>query len=311
MLAVPPESFFFNTFSPLLPLYGDLEHTENFLRLVDDVLSTPKISDWSPTPTREQVFERVEEHSLGGLFLALMETWSESQGKVYWGEKTPHHVFHWSEISKVVPDIPLVHIVRDGRDVALGLVQARFGPKSVYTAGQRWTCWMEAIENIRSQVPDERFYQMSYEGLLTEPEATVSGICEFLGVPFERTMLDFHQDRSRYSGYETEHANLNKPLLADKVGGWRKTMKASDVELFESIASESLRRYGYPLESVPVERGSLARTYYQWLHHPPRKARALLRNRPGQREEFQLLKLRVRLLLRYWLSRASLNPSSR
>lgn len=301
-LAVPPESFFFNTFVPLRKFYGDLERDENFARLIDDVLSTPKVAGWSPTPTREQILERVSERSMGSVFLALLDTWAESQGKTYWGEKTPHHVFYWPEISEALPDVPLVHIVRDGRDVALGLVKARFGPKSVYTAGRRWARWMDAIEEIRARVPSGRLYQISYEGLLTEPERTVGGICEFLGVPFEKAMLDFHEDRSPYSGYAAEHANLNKPLLADKVGAWHQTMKRSDVTLFESIASEQLRRYGYPVEGVPAEPASWKRAYYKWLHHPPRKAVALLRNRPGQREEFQLFKLRVRLLVRYWLS---------
>ena len=97
-LAVPPESFFFNTFVPLRKFYGDLERDENFARLIDDVLSTPKVSGWSPTPTREQILERVAERSMGAVFLALLDTWAESQGKTYWGEKTPHHVFYWPEI---------------------------------------------------------------------------------------------------------------------------------------------------------------------------------------------------------------------
>ncbi len=56
------------------------------------------------------------------------------------------------------------------------------------------------------------------------------------------------------------------------------------------------------VEGVPAEPASWKHAYYKWLHHPPRKAVALLRNRPGQREEFRLFKLRVRLLARYWLS---------
>ena len=38
-LAVPPESFFFNTFVPLLRFYGDLSEDKNLHRFIDDVLA--------------------------------------------------------------------------------------------------------------------------------------------------------------------------------------------------------------------------------------------------------------------------------
>ncbi len=138
-LAVPPESFFFNTFVPLQRFYGDLSEEKNLHRFIDDVLATPKISQWSPLPLRDQILARLRERSPGAVFVALMDGWAESQGKSKWGEKTPHHVFFWSDISEHLPDIPVVHIVRDGRDVALGLIRARFGPKSVYAAARRWS----------------------------------------------------------------------------------------------------------------------------------------------------------------------------
>ena len=145
-LAVPPESHFFNTFVPLQRFYGDLNEEHNLNKLIDDVLTTPKISEWSSLPTPGQILARLHERNLGAVFVALLDSWAESQGKSIWGEKSPRHVFYWSEISESLPNIPAVHIVRDGRDVALGLIRARFGPKSVYAAGKRWKRWMAAIE---------------------------------------------------------------------------------------------------------------------------------------------------------------------
>ena len=310
-LAVPPESFFFNVFVPLANYYGDLEQDENLVRFVDDVLSTPKVSEWSPTPTRDEVLVRLEARTQGAVFQALLDTWAASQGKTMWGEKTPHHVFFWDEIEKTFPDVPLVHIVRDGRDVALGLVRARFGPKSIHAAATRWAHWMARIEMIRARVGAGRIHEARYEDLLAEPQRTLAGICEFLDVPFDPEMLEFHRDTSLYSRYAADHANLKRPLLTDKIAAWRHTMRSSDVALFESVASEGLRRHGYPVETDAVPLSPLRRAYYRFLHHPPRKALGLLRNRAGHHEEFRLFRMRARLLLRYWLRRPRQAPSPR
>lgn len=298
-LAVPPESFYFNTFIPLLGYYGDLEREANVVRLVDDVLSTPKVSEWPTRPTRDQVLGRLNGRHAGGVFVALLESWAENQGKTIWGEKTPHHVFHWEEIERFLPGIPVVHIVRDGRDVALGLIRARFGPKSTYAAARRWKRWMDQIDRIRESFAEGRYHQITYEDLLREPDVTIDGICRFLGLEFEAKMLDFHRDQSLYSGYTEDHANLQKPLLTDKVAAWRRDMHPANVAVFESICGDALERYGYPVDSEPEGLGIVREAYLKWIDHPPRKVLAMLRNRQGHREEARLLWMRLRLISRF------------
>lgn len=301
-LGVPPESFFFNTFSPLRRFYGDLRNEPNLVHFVGDVVSTPKIREWSPRPTRDQILERIRDRSVGSVFVALLETWAQSHGKAMWGEKTPHHVFYWSDLTGCLPSAPVIHIVRDGRDVALGLINARFGPKTVYTAALRWRRWMLAIDAIRARLPADRWHQISYEDLLRCPEETLGGICRFLGQEYAPEMQEFYRDTTLYSGYSQEHANLNKPLLTDKVAGWRRQMRARDVALFDATAGEHLRQYGYPVESAPRDISRLEHIYRRWVEHPPRKAVAMMRNSPGHREELQLLGMRARLIARYLVS---------
>jgi LPS sulfotransferase NodH len=298
-LAVPPESFFFNTFVPLLKYYGDLQLESNLVRFIDDVLATPKIDEWSTRPTRDQILERIRSRNAAGVFVALMESWAVNQGKTTWGEKTPHHVFYWPQIREGLPGIPLVHIIRDGRDVALGLVRARFGPKSVYAAAQRWRQWLAAIDEIREVTPADLYHQVTYEDLLLDPQQTIGGICRFLGLEFDTRMLEFHQDQSRYSGYAEDHANLNKPLLTDKVAGWRRNMRPADIRVFEAICSEQLKQYGYPVESGAGSISNLGHFFYRWIDHPPRKAMGMLVNRQGHSEEARLAWIRARAVARF------------
>jgi hypothetical protein len=301
-IAVPGESFFFNTFGPLRRFYGDLAVPENRDRLIDDALSTFKIRDWTPPPTRAAVHAKLREPTLGGVFRAILDAWTETQGKRRWAEKTPQHVLHWREVREALPDVPLVHIVRDGRDVALSLIAAHFGPKTVYAAAKRWRRYLAAIEAIKATIEPGLLHEIRYEDLLQRPEEVLTGLCDFLGEQYSPRMLEFHKDATAYgNGYDAEHRNLRKPLMPDKAARWRKKMSAEDVRVFEAVAARELAAYGYPVTTGAVPLQTLERFYFGFIVDPPAKGVALLRNRVGRAEELHLMKVRSRIIARQGL----------
>ncbi|HLF56974.1 MAG TPA: sulfotransferase, partial [Thermoanaerobaculia bacterium] len=50
------------------------------------------------------------------------------EGARRWGDKTPGYALHIATLAEIFPAAQFVHIVRDGRDVALSLVRTGFGP---------------------------------------------------------------------------------------------------------------------------------------------------------------------------------------
>lgn len=141
-LAVPNESHLFDTFGPLRRWYGDLREVENRARLAADMLPAVAARRWSPPLRSDQVLaavracDPVRDGHLGGVVDAVLRSWAQSQGKSRWGEKTPGHLFSWPEISGWLPHAQAIHIIRDGRDVALSWIRAPFGPKTVHSAAR-------------------------------------------------------------------------------------------------------------------------------------------------------------------------------
>jgi hypothetical protein len=300
-IAVPGESFFFNTFGPLRTFYGDLSQAENRDRLIDDALSSTKIRLWPDPPSRAAVHAKVRDSTLGGIFRAILDAWTESQGKRRWGEKTPQHVLHWSHVREALPDAPLLHIVRDGRDVALSLVAAHFGPKTIYAAAHRWRRYMRAIASIKASAAPGQLYEIRYEDLLRRPEQVLAGVCAFLGEPYLPQLLEFHKNSTPYGRYGAEHRNLRNPLLPSNAARWRREMAAADVRIFESVAGRELVEYGYELETDGAPLRDFERFYLACVVDPPTKALALLRNAVGREEGLQLTKMRTRILARHGL----------
>jgi hypothetical protein len=56
------------------------------------------------------------------MIISLLERYRIDQGKIRIAEKTPHNVTIFSHLHKIFPESPLVHVVRDGRDVISSLL---------------------------------------------------------------------------------------------------------------------------------------------------------------------------------------------
>lgn len=297
-IAIPYESHFYNTFYPWLKYYGDLQLPRNRYRLIDDILSTEVMKDWSPPPERQQTFESIQQYDFNGVVDALMSAWARAQGKQRWGEKTPAHVFYWHEILQAFPNLQVLHIVRDGRDVALSWKRARFGPKHIYPLAQKWVQYLETVEALKTTLDDRSFLELRYEELLLKLEPVVRKICGFLGEEFTPNLLAFHSLGKAYPTDRQNQQNLSKPPLTNNIQKWRTEMSARELRIFEAVAGSTLERYGYESQLATPRISALEATQYRYLEHPPQKLYAMIKNHKGHIDALRRLQIYLRLRAR-------------
>lgn len=302
-IAIPFESHFYNTFYPWLSDYGDLHLKANYQRLIDDVLSTEVMRDWNPPPQREQVLTAIEQFDFPGIVQGFMSAWTQAQGKQRWGEKTPAHVFYWPEILRDFPNLQVLHIVRDGRDVALSWQKARFGPKHIYPLAQKWVNYLETVEQLRAQLDDNQFLAIRYEELLSQPEKVTQEVCTFLGEEFDPNMLNFHKSVQYYPTDRRNQQNLSRPPMLANIGKWHTSMSRRELRIFEAVAGTTLGRYGYQTQLNQPQISGREVLQFRYLEHPPRKILAMLKNRKGWIDAWRRLKIYLALkfpFLRWW-----------
>ena len=70
-------------------------------------------------------------------------------GKPRWGEKTPHNVERMQAIRDILPEAHFIHIIRDGRDMALSLRDKWFAPSRDMASLGRF--WSEHIRQARRE----------------------------------------------------------------------------------------------------------------------------------------------------------------
>ncbi|MGH8196320.1 MAG: sulfotransferase family protein, partial [Woeseiaceae bacterium] len=183
-IAVPFESYLYKGFLPWRPHYGDLGERRNRTRLARDMLQSMRLREWIPPVDAAAALERIEangQYDFNGIIAGLMETWCAAQGKDRWGEKTPAHIFFADRILCGFPKAQFVHIVRDGRDVAVSWKNVPFGPKHVYASARRWADVLDAGHRLQETVSDKQYLELRYEDLLHDTEATIRRVCHFLG----------------------------------------------------------------------------------------------------------------------------------
>jgi Sulfotransferase family len=295
-IAIPYESHFYDGLYPLVRRYGALDDRRT-RALIAEILRSRFVQQWAPLPTVPETLAAITRPGFDGVVEALMRVWTRQQGKSRWGEKTPQHTLCWRTIVAGFSDLQVIHLVRDGRDVALSYRAAFFGPKHIYPLAQRWALYLAEAEATQAALGKSGFLLVRYEDLLAEPERELRRICGFLGEEFDPAMLHFHERSLTRISDQRNQANLLQPVLSDNVEKWRGKMTAREIRIFESVAGAELERYGYAraLSNPRLSRWEALSCRY--LEHPPRRVLAMLRNRQG----FQLARERLRLRLRLGL----------
>lgn len=297
-LAVPDESHLYNLFFPLHRHYKDLSIEKNQERLIEDILSTLHIKNWLPRLNKNEILKRIKTPDFAGVVDAVIGSWAENQNKVRWGEKTPQHIFYWKEILNSFPNSKIIHIVRDGRDVSLSFINAKFGPKTVHAAAKRWRNELLQIQMLKNHIPSHQFMEIRYEDFLDKPEKVLKQICQFLGEEFLPEMLNFQSKKTTSYVEKVNKENLKKPLLKDNKIKWLNQMSKHDLRIFEAICYPQLIEYKYKpfFEERPKldKKEDLYLTIFKDL---PYKLIGMTKNIDGFRYEWPRLRILLRLLI--------------
>ena len=180
-----------------------------------------------------------------GVVDALMRAWLVTQGKQRWGEKSPQHMFQWRAITQAFPDARVLHMLRDGRDVAVSWKNAPFGPRRYESIARRWVAYVEAGEACRQALGPGRFMEVRYESLLENSEHVVRTVSSFLNIDYSSQMIGFHEKQSHYPTDNRNIENLGRPIMKKNAGKWRDEMGSRDLQYFEAIAGPTLHALGY------------------------------------------------------------------
>src|SRR5262249_51654470 len=147
------------------------------------------------------------------------------------------------------PSARFVHIIRDGRDVALSLLQQWWGPNDFMSAMRHWTDTVQCARKMLQMLPADRHVEVKFEDLVTDPAREVWKITALLGVDFESQMVSNYTGKARDKvgdHFRTHHMHLSERPSPDQAFKWMKTLKPADQAVAAEIAGALFAELGYP-----------------------------------------------------------------
>ena len=192
--------------------------------------------------------------SYANLVSRIFDLYGERQGKPLVGDKTPDYVRSIETLHGLWPSARFVHVIRDGRDVALSMLEwpkcrpkpgdfATWRDDPVSTAALWWELNVRLGRQAGKPLGPELYYEIRYESLVSHPKEESAALCGFLGVPYADAMLRFYEVPSASDpGLDARRAHLPvTPGLRD----WSSQLLPQDNERFEAAAGALLEELGY------------------------------------------------------------------
>ncbi len=197
-----------------------------------------------------------------------MDSVAESQGVPRWAAYDPDNVLHVERLKASIPNALFLHIIRDGRDIALSLKKmGGFRPlpwdrgetRSLVATALYWE-WMVRNGREHGQRFPADYLEVHYEDLITNPREVLQKVGGFLDHD-----LDYDRIKNAGLGRVSEtNSSFREEGGVEKLkplGRWKERLSHRDVAAIEAAVGECLEQTGYPLSLAEEERTPGAREW--------------------------------------------------
>jgi protein-tyrosine sulfotransferase len=175
------------------------------------------------------------------------------RGKARAAEKSGANALFFRQLHALFPDSPLIHVIRDGRDVAASMLGRVWkgadgrplpATRDLRSGAGLWAAMVKA-GHAAGEECGTQYLEIHYEDLVGAPEATLRRLCRFVGEEWDPMMLDYHCRPLTLVGTEADSPALAQPLSRRFVGRWRRDLAADEGAGLDAMLAPVLDAFGY------------------------------------------------------------------
>jgi hypothetical protein len=219
----------------LTKIMGKNGYENTVKKFIDKLIDTEFKGYWcgtdsftiSPTIISPKLFLKEEILHLSTQFIDdLFGLVLKKENKKYYVDHTPYNILHGDFLKELFPDLKLVHIYRDMRDVICSYKTKKWGGNEsrdvVFRLKNIYLHWKKIIETL----PRNNYYEMKFENVINNPEMELKNLFQFLNIEFEKNILDID-------------------LSKGNVGRWKEDLNNEEKSFVKKELKHILEQYGY------------------------------------------------------------------
>ena len=238
-------------FNVVAPRFGDLGLRKNRQKMWHAWLGSKlfRASGIDPQRVETKILDNCR--NAGDFLCTIMEEIARNQNAQRWAGNTPEEILYLPLIKRTIPDALVIHVIRDGRDVALSLSRRRYirpfpwkKRETALGAAIYWEWIVKKGRNFgRMLGPD--YKEICFERLVSDPRSVLSDLSSFLDQELvydriQRTALgSVSKPNTSFQAESTEEFN--------PVERWRQQFSPGEIAEIEGLVGETLAELGYTL----------------------------------------------------------------
>ncbi|MGH9513715.1 MAG: sulfotransferase family protein [Terriglobales bacterium] len=241
----------------LIPRFGSLRDIRNRKNLIQAWIHSKGFRR-SGLDADKLTKELISGANTGGDFIRIvMDEVARKQNTPRWAVYDPDNVLYMRRIKNEIPNALFVHIVRDGRDIALSLKKMgefRPFPWNRKSASLEATAlyWKWMVENGRrngKSIPQD-YLEVRFEELVNDPSNTLKMLSAFVDQE-----LDCERIRSESLGsLQESNSSFRLERRQNPVNRWREKLSAAQIADIETLVGDCLEKSGYKLTTTANQR---------------------------------------------------------
>lgn len=184
-----------------------------------------------------------------------MEEIAGQQRVERWADNTPEHILYLATIKKEIPEAKVIHILRDGRDVALSLRKKQWihplpwdMKRQLLVAGLYWE-WLVLKGRRFGREVGSDYMELHYEDLLSRPTEQLARIGAFIDHDLDPVRIRQRAIGSVSDPNTSFREEFDSDSTFDPVGRWQRSLSRNEIAALESLIGGTLTSLGYELAS--------------------------------------------------------------
>jgi hypothetical protein len=261
-------------YKTLVPRFGSMENAEHRKQILETWLRSKgfRRTGLDVEPLSARILNDCR--NPGDFIRTVMDAIAQNQRVPRWAVYDPDNVLHMERVKRDIPNAIFVHIIRDGRDIALSLKKmGGFSPlpwdrattPSLVATALYWEWMVRKGREHGAKYPSD-YIEIHYEDLITRPQETLATLGGFIDHD-----LNYEQIRNaglgRLSETNSSFKEESKKKEINPLGRWKERLSPKDVAAIEAAVGKCLKETGYALSLPTSDRpGRIRGTWMQTVY---------------------------------------------